>query len=532
MTHQISGTRFRVPVSARRALSLAIAATLAIATTDASAAQSAQSAEIDTLRAQMQALQQRLDQLQARQDQQDAKSAELQSQNQQTQQQVAKVEEATKKVETASSKPILNAGPLTFTLGGFTELAGIYRSRTMNADIASSWNGIPYANSANHDISEFRGSARQSRLSLLIQGPDDGHRAAEAYFEGDFLGAARTANSNESNSYNPRIRHAYADYWNKDSDWYVLGGQTWSLVTAEKVGMAPRNEMPPLTIDAQYVPGFSWTRNPQLRFVDQFAKGVWGGISFESPQTLVYNGPNPPLTSTVFSNPGGSGYDANNNYSIDFMPDIVGKLAFDPSFGHYEVFGLGRGFRARAGGSNDTTYGGGIGGNMLLPLIPKTLDLTASFLTGRGVGRYGSVQLPDVTVKPDGTLSPVRNDQVLLGLVFRPDTFNTAYAYERSFIGVKPDGTMLPYGYGSPGYDNSTCDTSGGAAASCVGNTRSVTQFTMGDWFKFYQGDIGNMQFGLQASYTKRKSFDGIGGAPDTDDTIVMASFRYYPFQK
>ena len=35
---------------------------------------------------------------------------------------------------------------------------------------------------------------------------------------------------------------------------------------------------------------------------------------------------------------------------------------------------------------------------------------------------------------------------------------------------------------------------------------------------------------GLEYEYLKRESFDGIGGAPSTDNNIVLTSFRYYPF--
>jgi hypothetical protein len=39
------------------------------------------------------------------------------------------------------------------------------------------------------------------------------------------------------------------------------------------------------------------------------------------------------------------------------------------------------------------------------------------------------------------------------------------------------------------------------------------------------------MQFGGQYSYTRRFAFQGIGGAPQSDENIVMLAFRYYPFQ-
>ena len=51
---------------------------------------------------------------------------------------------------------------------------------------------------------------------------------------------------------------------------------------------------------------------------------------------------------------------------------------------------------------NANTGGGGVGGSITWTAIPKTLDLQATAMTGTGIGRYGSGQLPDVTIAPDG----------------------------------------------------------------------------------------------------------------------------------
>ncbi len=182
-----------------------------------------------------------------------------------------------------SSNPVIAAGPVDITFGGFTELATIYRNKDESTDVGSSFGGVPMGNSEQSALSEFRFSARQSRLSMLAQTkPADGYKL-ETWFEMDFLGAAPTANSNESNSYTPRTRNIYGRFIS-DSGWQILGGQNWSLATLEKKGMDPRDEDAPLTIDAQYVAGFTWTRNPQMRFVDKIGDGLWLGLSLESPQ--------------------------------------------------------------------------------------------------------------------------------------------------------------------------------------------------------------------------------------------------------
>ena len=46
----------------------------------------------------------------------------------------------------------------------------------------------------------------------------------------------------------------------------------------------------------------------------------------------------------------------------------------------------------------------------------------------------------------------------------------------------------------------------------------------------FYLGP-GRAAVGAQGEYVKREAFEGIGGAPRTDDAIIMTSFRYYPFK-
>jgi len=76
----------------------------------------------------------------------------------------------------------------------------------------------------------------------------------------DFLGAGVTANSRSTNGYNPRLRQAYATYDNDNWHFHMLAGQSWSLITQFKVGITPREEHTPLTIDGQEAVGASTVR--------------------------------------------------------------------------------------------------------------------------------------------------------------------------------------------------------------------------------------------------------------------------------
>src|SRR5215813_11665600 len=82
---------------------------------------------------------------------------------------------------------------LTLTPGGFLEVTILIRTRNENADIANNYSAVPLNGSPNAKLSEFRGSVRNSELSLLVQGTA-GSTKLKGYVETDFLGAAPTAN--------------------------------------------------------------------------------------------------------------------------------------------------------------------------------------------------------------------------------------------------------------------------------------------------------------------------------------------------
>ena len=102
---------------------------------------------------------------------------------------------------TADAAPLTLAAPaatgglqnknIKLTLGGFTEVTAIGRTHSESTDEGSGWTtAIPFPYlSANH-LSEFRESARCSRLSLLAQGTVNANTDLTAYLETDFTGAA------------------------------------------------------------------------------------------------------------------------------------------------------------------------------------------------------------------------------------------------------------------------------------------------------------------------------------------------------
>jgi len=449
-------------------------------------------------------------------------------------------------------------GGVSVTLGGYLEAAGGLRSRNEVADLNSSFNtGIPLANSPLYHENQTFLTARNSRFSAMAQGKPDSDTTLTGYFEGDWLGAAPTANSQQTNSYNPRLRHAYLAYDRSDLGFYVLGGQTWSLLTMDKVGIPylVKNVNSPIMIDPTNVVGYTFARQPQIRVVKTFAgTGLTIAASAENPQTLYYAGPNgaaPAALGTVNDvNAGGSGYYSGNNYSTEIAPDLIGKVAYDTSIAHLEGYGVARFFHDRvsdaagflekgapATGESHTTHAGGLGAAALVHVLPGLLDLQGNFLAGDGIGRYGTAQLPDATIGANGKPQALRGLQALVGLIGHPTTDIDVYAYggveetKRDAYDVEVKGKEVAYGYGNPLYSNVTCNQELGATSSCVANTSGIAQGTIGAWWKFEHGSYGTMQVGPQYSYTHRTIFQGVGPTPKTDENTLLVSLRYYPFQ-
>ena len=425
---------------------------------------------------------------------------------------------------------------LTFTPGGFLALETVTRQHNLAADVDSPFGAIPFRQNRAGRLGEFRFSARQSRISGLVEGDPDPFTHIAAYGEFDFLGAAQTANSNESNSYNLRIRHLYTTVDRSDYGLHFLAGQTWSFATMFTKGLQVRKEDIPLTIDAQYVPGFVWARQPQVRLVKDISPILSVGISAENPQTTE-SGTLPATFTYNQAATGGGLFNSANSLSLNHVPDIVGKVAYDPTVNghdvHVEGFGIGRDFYSRFQGQNKDVIGGGGGGSVVADLVPKVFTAQLSGAVGAGLGRYGTSQLPDITVGSNGQAKPLSETMVLAGGTLHATPSLDFYAY----AGFEQDarssqGTVagVNYGYGNPLNSNAGCDIEG-STATCTGNNRMVRQITAGTWDTFYNGAYGQLRGGLQYSFTQRFAFSSLqGGAPHADESAVLTSIRYYPF--
>jgi Skp family chaperone for outer membrane proteins len=461
-------------------------------------------------------------------------------------------ETSTIKKEIASPEALHYKGVTISPAGSFLAAESVYRSGATGGGINTPFTSVPlqYADDAN--ISEFQGSGRQSRLAIKAVGKLD-NMTLTGYYELDWLGTGITSNNNQSNSYVMRQRQIWAEAALK-SGWTFSGGQMWSLAAETTKGTSNGSEILPGTIDPQYTAGFVWTRQYGFRVSKEVTKGMWLAASAENAETLNPAGSNLPSNLLIGSaGTGGGLYNSTANYSFNVAPDFVVKAVFEPGWGHYEIFGLGRFFRDRiypAVGDpyNNTTVAGGIGGGFRVPLADKKLTLGLKGLWGQGVGRYGDSTIADVTIRPDGSLAPLRAFSALSTLEASPTKRLSLYAnYGGDYVAREYWGTGTgAVGYGIPGTTMSGCNVevapsgtnTGGfnpsTPANCKGNNKDVQEATFGYWYNFYNGPKGRLRTGIQYSWIRRDLWSGVGGGTNPNggaygtDNIVETSLRYY----
>lgn len=480
------------------------------------------------------------------------------------------LQETQKSVKELESPLALHFKGVTLTPGGYLDGTFTRRSRALAEEAATPLNSVQMPGAAQGTMGEFFGSGRQSRITLLTEGKLANVKLA-GYVEADFLSAGVTSTNNSTNGYTLRQRQA----WGQaafNNGWSFTGGQQWSLLAETAHGLDNRTEAVPMTIDSSYNAGFTYGRQYGLRLVKNINNKVWFGVSMENAQATVttHGNANNFLVGTLGDS---KAYNTTATYSFNPSPDIVAKIAFEPGFGHYEVFGLFSRFRDRVypcedvlstalcGGSttpgpnallayNASKNGGGIGANARWTFADKHVVFGLHGFGGSGVGRYGTGGLPDASIHTNGTLHLVREFQGLSTLEWhgkKLDIYSNVGAEyaARTWDVDNTTGTPVDVGYGAPGFNNSGCYTetgpgSGGFApgafSKCTADTRALIEGTLGFWYRFYKGPRGTFQYGTQYSYVSRNAWSGVGattgpgtsGRPSGIDGMVFASFRYY----
>lgn len=195
--------------------------------------------------------------------------------------------------------------------------------------------------------------ARETRLNFRADATTAGGQTITAFVEMDFF-THGDGNEVVSNSYSPRLRHAFLKFGN----WTF--GQTWS--TFQDVAALP--EALDFVGPAEST---TFIRQSMIRYTTGNLE-----LAVENPQTFV------------------SGVAAADR-GLSTMPDLIGRYTFKLNGGSYvKLAGLVRSLKTAPvdGGSQPDATAWGVSASTKIMVGDKGSDLRAMVTVGDGVGRY------------------------------------------------------------------------------------------------------------------------------------------------
>jgi hypothetical protein len=173
--------------------------------------------------------------------------------------------EKTGTTESAVPKPVWSN--LDIQLYGYLKLDAAYdTSRIDNGDYAK-WVESEYLNSNDN---EFNMTARETRLGMLINGPDDGEVKTSGRVEVDFFGPGDGINENQARI---MMRHAYLKVdWPKDR-FNIIAGQTSDVISPLY--------LPTVNYSVGWWTGNIGYRRPQIRLTKELGFETGGFLKLE-----------------------------------------------------------------------------------------------------------------------------------------------------------------------------------------------------------------------------------------------------------
>lgn len=237
-----------------------------------------------------------------------------------------------------SEKPLsIDFGHGRLTPGGWVDLTGYYRSTNVGSGLGTSFATIPFSNTVQGGLSETRLTAQSSRISVRAD-ENFGATRVFGYAEADFNGYLPSNAYVSTNSASLRLRVYFTDV--SRSRWELLGGQSWSLLTPNRVGVSPflSEIYNTMHLDTNYQVGLTYARQAQLRAVYHFSDNLALGFSAENPEQFSGSAATfPALFSTAQTDIGSSTGAGGGTSTPALHPDLIAKLSADPTLREHKL---------------------------------------------------------------------------------------------------------------------------------------------------------------------------------------------------
>jgi hypothetical protein len=425
----------------------------------------------------------------------------------------------------------LKLGNASITPIGFMDMTSVTRSTNPGSGIGTNFGSIPYGNTQAASLSESRFSIQNSRIGARVDTGFSGFNVL-GYWESDFLGQlGNPPNGGLAVSSNPfvfRMRLYFVDV--SKNNWEFLAGQSWSLMTPNRVGVSPLpgDIFYSQDMDVNYQAGLVWSRVGSFRGAYHFGNKAAFAVSVENSEPYIGGGNGGSAVTApaaIAAASGVLGTQINNGTSVisaaALMPDVIAKLAFDPSKrAHIEFAGVMVADKFSDPVSvpayqTNTKVGGGGAINMNFELFKGFRFITNNFWNA-GAGRYIFGQAPDFIIRANGDLSLVHSASTVTG--FEAQARKTLiYAY---YGGVYID-------------KNLTLDTTGKLVGygpiSSDGQNRAIQEITFGTNSTLAKNPRwGALNLITQYSYVQRNPWLVTGTSPtDAHFSMGFIDLRY-----
>ncbi len=437
--------------------------------------------------------------------------------------------------ESADAPVSLHFGNGSLTPGGWADFTAIYRSTDVGSGLGTSFAAIPYNNTVTGELSETRFTAQGSRITLRADETFGGTKVF-GYGEADFNGYLPSNAYVSTNSDTMRLRVYFTDI--SHGHWEALAGQSWSLLTPNRVGVSPflSEVYNTLHLDTNYQVGLTYARQAQLRGVYHFNNNVAWGLSLENPEQFSGGSATfPSLFSTTETDLSSSSGSGGGTSTPTLHPDIISKLSADAGWGgrkwHFETAGLltpvdivTPASVTKTTTATDIHEGAGILSAVNLEVV-KNLHLIATGFWSDGGGRYIGGLGPGFVVEQVGSkTAPFQAQLVHSGagigsLEWQANkrnllAFSWSGAYfDRVFSTDPSTGTLVGYGFK-------------GSAAS---NNRDISETTFASQTTLWkQKGYGSVLFITQTSYILRAPWYVAPSTPkDAHVFAGYANLRY-----
>ncbi|KPH91011.1 porin [Pseudoalteromonas undina] len=369
---------------------------------------------------------------------------------------------------TAYAATAAKIGDTEFTYGGYIKLDAMWSDYSAGAPAGSSVGRDFYVPSTltvgSDDSSDavFDMHARESRFNFGTATLLDNGKTVKTKIELDFLASAPGGNERVSNSYSPRIRHAFISY----DGW--LFGQTWS--NFQNVGALP--EALDFVGPAE---GTVFVRQSQIKYTT----GAWS-FSLENPESTITTA--------------GGGMAVTDDASL---PDFTARYTHNADWGNFVVTALARQLTYKVGGvdADETSFGVSASGMVKLGEDNLKFMLTQ----GKGLGRYVGLNVARGAVLNGDDLDAIDSTS---GFIAYQHKWNSQWrsTFLYSFLSADNDENLLAM-YGDP------TESSQSYSANILYSP--VKRLTFGAEFKHAErelesgvdGDLDRLQFSVKYAF-------------------------------